>query len=294
MEVPPPPDPAPSGPKKWYRPSSPVARGFGAFLCLAGGLKLYQIYDTSPEGIEGTFAAVGASIELILGGAVLLGLWPAASERAAGLLYLLLAATALIGTNRGYSECGCLGDVPSPPWLLALVDFAGAGALLWRPLVAERPPGKPFGLLGGACLGAFFVGTAIGSIVFPLYIPQTSNLDAARIAAAKSFTIEKPRFLGRPFYLIPSIHIDADLTKGRWKVILTRAGCRRCNRRLRSGLCRTEGDERLAIVLLHDQAGWKPPEGCQAVVGRLDPEKTWDFQAPMTFRLDDGRVLRDD
>ncbi|MHB1561880.1 MAG: hypothetical protein ACYC61_30895 [Isosphaeraceae bacterium] len=295
MEDPTPPDPAPSGPPtRWYRPSSPIARGFGAFLCLAGGLKLYQIDDTSPEGIEATFALVGASIELILGGAVLLGLWPAASERAAGLLYLLLAATALIGTTRGYPECGCLGDVPSPPWLLLVVDLAGTVALLWRPLIADRPPGKAFGFLDAAFLGAFFVGMAIGSIMFPRFIPVTSNLDESEIARTSSFAIEKPRFLERRFFLIPFIRIDADLTKGRWKVVLTRAGCRRCNRRLRSSLCRTEGDERLAIVLLHDQAGWKPPEGCQAVVGRLSPDKSWSFEAPMTFRLADGRVLPDD
>lgn len=293
MAVPTPLDQVPSGPPKPYR-SPLIALGFGAFLCLAGGLKLYQIYDTSPEGIEGTFALVGASVELIVGIAVVLRIRPAVSERAAGLLFVLLTAISLIGTTRGYSKCGCLGDLPSPPWLLLIVDLAGAAALLWRPLIADRPPGKAFGFLDGAFLGAFFVGMAIGSIMFPRFLAVTTNLDEAQIAAANSFTIEKHRFLGRRFSLIPSIQIDADLSKGRWKVVLTRSGCRRCNRQLRSSLCRTEGDERLAIVLARKDAGWKPPEGCQAVVGSLDPNKEWSFDAPMTFELEDGKVLQHD
>lgn len=290
MEVPTPPDKSPSGPPARANRSPWIARGFGAFLCLAGGLKLYQVYDTSPEGIEGAFALAGSLVELIVGAAVLLRLWLAIARRAAGLLYLLLAAISLIATTRGVPECGCLGDVPSPPWLLLVVDLAGAAAMLWGPLVADRPPGKPFGVLGGACLAAFFVGMTIGSIMFPRFMAVTSNLDETQIAAVHSFTIEKHRFVGRRFFLIPFIRIDADLSKGRWKVVLTRSGCRRCNRRLQSSLCRTEGDERLAIVLLHDPAGWKPPEGCQAVVGRLSPDKSWSFEAPMTFRLIDGRV----
>ncbi len=293
MAVPTPPDQVPSSPPKPYR-TPLIARGFGAFLCLAGGLKLYQIYDTSPEGIEGTFALVGASVELIVGVALVLGLRPGVSERAAGLLFVLLAAISMIGTTRGYSECGCLGDVPSPSWLLLVVDLAGAVTLLWRPLIADRPHGKTFGLLDGALLGAFFVGMVIGSIMFPRFLAVTSNLDEAQIAAAKAFTIEKHRFLGRRFVLIPSIRIDADLATGRWKIVLTRPGCRRCDRQLRSSLCRTEGDERLAIVLARENPAWKPPKGCQAIVGSLAPNKDWSFEAPMTFRLDNGRVLHDD
>lgn len=295
MEVPTSPDQVPSGPPTpmgWYR-SPWIARGFGAFLCLASGLKLYQIYDTSPEGVEGTFALIGASAELILGVALVLRLWPSVSERAAGLLFVLLAAISLIGTSRGFSDSGRLGDIPSPPWLLFVVDLAGAVALLWGPLVAARRSGKSFGVLGGACLGAFFVGMTIGSIMFPRFMAVTSNLDEAQIAAVKSFTIEKHRFLGRRFFLIPSIRIDADLSMGRWKVILTRPECRRCTRQIQSSLCRTEGDVRVAIVLSHEDAAWKPPSGCRAVVGHLDPNKDWSFEAPLTFELDDGRVAEE-
>ncbi len=263
---------------------------FGVILCLAGGLKLYRQYDMAPEGIEATVVTIVAAIEVILGAALVLRVWPAAAARAAGALFILLAAVALIGASRHGRDCGCFGDVPVPPWVALVVDLAGALALLWGPLIGDRPRGQSFGFLDGLCLGALFAGMATGSLIYPRFGVTVQNLSVNVIASSDSFKIEKHRFLGRPFFLIPFIRIDADLSKGRWKVVLTRPGCRRCDRKLRSGGCLTEGDERLAIVLLREDKGWTPPEGCSAVVGHLAPDRTWVFEPPMTFHLANGKV----
>jgi hypothetical protein len=64
---------------------------------------------------------------------------------------------------------------------------------------------------------------------------------------------------------------------------------------LRSGGCRPEGDESVAVVVARGRGesgkGWALPEGCPAVLGELSPDKGWSFDPPMIFRLVDNKVV---
>jgi hypothetical protein len=272
-----------------------VARVIGGLLCLAAGLKIFELFDSYGEGIGWTFALIGASIELLVGAALVLRVWPSITVPAAAALFLLMATISLIGASRQAKRCGCLGPVPMPPWAMLVID-AVAAALLIRQM---RPPGSwqnPRLLPEhAACLAAVLLGLPLGSILYKRSWPITTNLSEDVIRHARIFTIIPGQFEDRPFYLGPFIRIDADLSKGEWKVILTRPRCRKCDRMLRSGGCQPVGNERVAVVLVEEKKAsngtpWALPEGCQAVVGHLDPEKTWHFDPPMTFRLTDGKV----
>ena len=289
-----PPDSVPKSPSA--RPASAlVARALGAFLCLAAGLNFFDHFDSYGEGIGWTLSLIGPTVELLIGAALVLRLWPSIAAPAGGLLFLLLAAVNLMGMGRGAAECRCFGPIPMPPWVPFLIDAAGGVALLWGPRTSERYRGRPFVPLDAACIGAFTLGIAFGSVVYPPYAPVTRNISVELIESSRSFTINPNRFQGRPFFLAPFIRIDADFKRGRWKVVLTRPRCRKCDRMLRNGGCEPEGDEQVAVVLARSKedrdTAWNLPEGCRAVFGELTPDKSWDFEPPLTFRLKDGKVI---
>lgn len=272
-----------------------VPRVIGALLCLAAGLKIFDLFDSYGAGVGWTIAMTAASVELLIGAALVLRVWPSVVEPVGGLLFVLLGSVALIATTRGAALCGCLGEVPMPPWVLLIFDAAAAVALLWKPRTSGRYRGRHFGRLDAACAGAFFVGATIGSVLYERYIPVTRAISEELIGGSNPFTIDPNRFRGQPFFLRRFIRIDADLSRGRWKVILTRPGCRKCDRLIRSEGCQPEGDERVAVVLTPrqgaDDRDWELPEGCQAIRGELDPKKTWEFQPPLVFHLKDNKVI---
>jgi hypothetical protein len=270
-----------------------VSRIVGAFLCVAAGLKIFDLYDYPPEGIGWSLSLIGSTVELLIGGALILGVRPSVSVPAAGLLFILLATVSLIGAARGIPRCGCLGPVPMPMWVMTILDAAAAAALAWSVLSSGRWRDRPIPVLAAACLGPAFVGLTLGSILYPKKLPVAPNLQAELNSRADRFEIDPNRFRGRPFFLNRFVRIDADLTRGRWKVILTRPWCPRCDRRLRAVGCAGEGDERVAIVQVGGKQDWPPPRECRAVLGYLSGEKTWVFDAPLIFRLADGVVIEE-
>lgn len=268
-----------------------MAGAIGCLLCLTAALKLVDLFVSSAEGSGLILPLVGSSVEALVGVALIFRIQPAVSIPAAGLLFVVLAGASLIGTGRGVARCGCLGMVPMPPWILLVCDVGAAGVLLRGPLTSRRDRPGPKRALLAACIGAMFTGLAVGSILYPrpgAMVPATS---AEAVAAARTVVIEPAELRGRPFFLLPSIRIDADLSVGEWKVILARAGCRMCERRLRSGGCDPDGQERVAVVLAAEREGWVLPEGCRAAVGHLSPDKTWLFDGPLILRLVDGRIV---
>ena len=286
--------------RKPKSPSAPpasalVARALGAFLCLAAGLKFFDHYDSYGEGIGWTLSLIGPSVELLIGAALVLRIWPSITVPAGGLLFVLLTAVNAMAIGRGATQCRCFGPIPTPPWVPFLIDAVGAVALLWGPRTSGRYRGRQFVPLDAAWIGTFVVGIVTGSILFPPYAPVTRNISTDLIEKSKSFTINPSRFQGQPFFLAPFIRIDADFKQGQWKVILTRPRCRKCDRMLRNGGCTPEGDEQVAVVLARSKedrdTAWSLPEGCRAVFGELTPDKKWDFEPPLTFRIKDGKVI---
>jgi hypothetical protein len=278
--------------KTWIiRPSATlVARVLGGVLCLAAVLKLVDLFVSPVEGVDLILPLIGSSVELLLGAALLFRIQPAVSVPAAGLQFVLLAGVSLIGTLRAVKTCGCLGMVAMPPWALLVFDVGAAIALLWGPMTSGGMRIKPVLAISAACIGVFLAGMAGGSILYP---PQPAGLTATSaeaVATARSVVIDPEQLKGRPFFLLPYIQIDADLSRGEWKIILALPACRLCERRLRGAACRPEGNEQVAVIFAGAKEGGSLPKECDAVVGHLSREKTWAFHAPLIVRLADGRV----
>ena len=224
--------------------------------------------------------------------ALVLRVEPRITIPAAGLFFVLLAGTSLLGTIRGVASCGCFGPLTVPPSVVLIVDLAAAGVLLWRARNIgsfNRQRGR---FLDASCVALFAFGMVIGSILYPRPSFTGDSSSAESVARAKTVIINQGEPGNRPWSLLPYITIADDLSHGYWKVIMVRAGCHRCEEFLKSGACAPDGRERVAVVVAGDYEGWAVPNVCQAVAGHISKEKTWLFQAPITLRLTDGRVTR--
>ncbi len=267
-----------------------IACGLGAILCIAAGLKLADLFVSPVEDIRTILTLLGSTVELLVGAAMVFRVRPAVSVPAGGLLFVMLAGVSLIGMTRGIASCGCLGAVTMPPWVLLAFDVGAAIALLGGPLTSGRSRIKRALAIGAAGIGTFLAGLGVGAIVYPHPTAAAAATSLEAVAAAGDVAIDPDQLKGRPFVLIPFIRIDADLSRGEWKIILARPGCRLCERRLRGSACEPRGQERVAVVLADDKEGWALPEECKAVLGHLGREKTWVFHPPLIVRLVDGRV----
>ena len=277
---------------RWRRPGSAlIAQVLGGVLCLAAALKLADLFGSAPEEVDSTLTLIGSSVELLVGVALLFRVQPAVSVPAAGLLFISLAGASLMATMRGVTSCGCLGAVTVPPWVMLVFDVGAAIVLLQGLWKSSRSRIKPALALVAVSIGVFLAGSGVGSIVYPRPTARIAATSPEAVAAATSVTIDPAQLKGHPFVLIPFIRIDADLSRGEWKIILAVPGCRLCERRLRGSACQPTGQERVAVVLAEDKEGWTLPAECKAIVGHLSGEKTWVFHPPLIVRLADGRVI---
>jgi hypothetical protein len=282
--------------RSWHASAALAARVIGGVLSIAAGLKIFDLFDSYGEGVLWLLALVGALLELLVGVSLLLRVWPRVSVPVGGLLFVLMAGVSVVAISRSATRCGCLGAVPMSPWVVFFFDVAAATALLWRPWAADASQDRQRQQLAAACIAALFLGVALGTFLYPKFRPITVNLSVDVIRKSRTFEIDPRRFLDREFYLIPFIDIDANLAEGEWKVILTRPRCRKCDRMLGSGGCQPVGNECIAVILVDDKTGssgapWTLPEGCKAVLGHLQPGKTWNFDPPLTFRVANNKVI---
>ena len=244
--------------RRWFEL---LTRTLGGVLCLAAILKAAIALRAPGEGFETNLALAASCIEVAIGSALVVRFRPAIALPAAGLLFVLFAGVSSIGTVRGVASCGCFGTVSVPPWALLIFDVAAAVGLLWVPRSADSKKRVQPNALDAACIGMFFVGLAVGSELYPRLGSVTSLLSAEAIAAANTVIIDKSNLRpGRPCPLLHHFRIDADLSRGEWKVILARPGCRHCEQRLSTGECRPDRRESVAVVLA--EQGWLgSPEG---------------------------------
>ena len=250
-------------------------------------------FSALDDEFETSLAVVGSAVEVVIGLALILRFRPSITVPAAGVLFVLMAGVSGVGTFRGVASCGCFGTVVVPPWVMLVFDVAVAGALLWGLKASGALRQKQAAAIIAACIASGFVGIAVGSVLYPSLGAVTSVLSPDAIAGAKTVFIT-PRDLpsDQPFPLLPYIRIDADLSQGEWKVIFARAGCQRCERRLREGGCEPDGQECVAVVLAEEKKDWVLNENCEAVLGHLSSDKIWSFDAPLTLKLTDGRLAK--
>src|SRR5262249_15278263 len=144
-----------------------IARLLGGVLCLAAVMKGIDLFASPAEGSESILTLVGASVEFLIGAALIFRVLPWGSVPGGGLLFVLLAGASLIGASRGVASCGCLGMIAIPPWIMLVFDGGAAVALLWGPRTARAGRPDQATALDAVCIGLFFTGMAVGSILYP-------------------------------------------------------------------------------------------------------------------------------
>jgi hypothetical protein len=270
-----------------------ACRALGAVLCVAAVLKAVIAFSAPLAGLDTMLALAGSSVEVVIGAALILGFRPSVSLPAAALLFVMLAGASSIGTVRGVASCGCFGTLAVPPWVTLIFDTGAAIVLLWGARTFDIVKQRRTIVLTAGCIVSALMGMAVGSAIYPRLGAVTSMHSPEAVLAADTVIIDPSTLRsGQPFPLLPYIRIDADLSEGDWKIIIARAACRKCERRLRGGECEPEGDERVAVVLAEEKKGWVLSKECEAIVGVLSPDKIWSFEAPLTVWLKDGRFLK--
>jgi hypothetical protein len=267
-----------------------TVRALGGVLCLAAVLKGMFGFGSTLDRFESILSQVGSVVELAVGVVLVLRIRPSISVPVGSMLFVLLAGVSWIGTVRGAANCGCFGAIALPPWIMLVFDGGAAVALIGWSRSSGAWSKTQDAALVAACIGGAYVGMGVGSIIYPRLGPVATASSPEAIAAADTVIIDPADLRGRAFLLLPYIRIGADLSRGEWKVILAKPGCSRCEQRLRAGECEPDGKERVAVVLGKEKEGWNLYTECRAVLGQLNADKKWQFEAPLIFRLTDGRV----
>ena len=115
----------------------------GGLLVLAGGLKgLYFLWD--PASLSLAFPSllfiVLVGLEFLLGLLLLSGVRQTFTWCATMLVFVVFTVTSLIQLVIAADSCGCFGPLPTPPWLVLLIDILVVGCLTYgRPPCVSSP-----------------------------------------------------------------------------------------------------------------------------------------------------------
>jgi hypothetical protein len=240
---------------------------------------------------------------------LLLGLWlssgfrPVLAHRLAVGCFVAFSCFSLIQAVRGAESCGCFGPVRVSPWHILFFDLA-AVALLW---VLKPAPGRASAprarrrVLAGL---ASSVVAAVGVVgLATAFSPRYAALSEAVPGGDRVVWLDPAKWVGKKFDLMPHIDIDADLSRGRWTVVLYHHDCSRCQEVIPGYelLARRRSDRpvlpRIALVEVPPYAG--PGEGpardaSACALGRLRDSHEWFVQTPAVISLLDGIVTLPD
>jgi hypothetical protein len=275
----------------------------GLLLLTAAGLKGYELLATPlPEASLWSWRAfrIGAvEAEGVLGLWLLSGLRRHGARRVALAGFGLFFSVSLSKALAGEENCGCFGRVPLDPRWTAALDLAAILAL-WRWHPAKRMErgkgGRRMGLAAVLLLIAF-VGVSGGLVLasgrFAVLDGET-DLDAN----ASLVVLEPEKWMGRRCPLLSYADIGAELSQGRWLVVLYHHDCPRC----RAGIPIYEAKGRSAasdpaaprIAFLavppHGTPLWQFAPGLACRQGKLTESKEWFVATPAVVRLQDGVV----
>jgi|GEM_PF-2905538 len=263
----------------------------GAVLCTAAVFKTFSEYSSDEGNGLNWLLLITAGIEFVVGLAIVGRLRPKITIPAASLLFTILMGVAGLGTARGVASCHCFGAVQIPPPVLLTFDLLAVIAFLPTLFPTFRSMDGRAKTLIAAHFGCLYFGILIGLFLYPHLGTVAYDVTREALEAAKTVMLRPNTFRGKAEPLLDLIQIDADLTRGRWTVILARAGCPRCERELQNGGCLPKDGGQIAVIFVKDKAPGILPRNCPAIQGTLDDSKIWDFQAPLKFQVADGRFV---
>jgi len=250
---------------------------------LLGGLLLTAALLKGQQGI----AEAGASLSLVVpAGELFLSLWlisgrlPVLSLRIASLCFVCFALISAWKISNGTELCGCFGRWEVSPKLSYWIDWIALWLALWALGKEKQSRPRRFG---------FVLPSALVACSLALFI--------AGLALWRNAEANPALPPGRLWPPAGAVTLPADLSSGRWVVLLYRSSCGRClgtaneyadlarrwqseGRKIRVALI--DGDPGAGMETPLFRAG--PVEGTLEQAGLLR-------SAPVVLVLDGGRVL---
>ena len=257
------------------------------------------------------FLTVVVEYECFLAFWLISGLYPEVAWRVS---FATFSVFAVVVTGKGIvgeTSCGCFGRLPTSPWLALTIDLV-AVVMLWsvRSLAgreitpgaacdqtAGRAPSQPraTGTRAIAAICVWLV-TATGCGV-AIANSRSGVVEAIGQRIGNTVVIEPERMVGRPFALGRYIDIGERLARGRWVVVLHRAGCPDCESLLRHSptlddACVADGVQ-LAVVLVPSRHSLAMPLDTppNSAWGTLTADLDWFLTTPMIVAVENNRVL---
>jgi hypothetical protein len=267
----------------------------GLLLLAASILKAYQlIFDRSMIGLNTTdrfFLFVQIALEYGLALFVLSGLYWRRLWWVVLALFVGFASYSLYLAIGGVTSCGCFGPVTVSPWWTFLLDIAIVFGLLWEVSGSPKVSGEE--LAHGpsasrlAIAGLVFVFSVVGFIA--ALQPTHSQAESGLIAEVGGVIILEPGdWVGHKLPIAD--YIDADLSHGRWTVLLHRHDCPQCQQELPK-YEQLSTVEQVALVEVPPFSKIVHNSGGAAAYGRLSDEREWFVQTPVEIILEDGIVV---
>jgi len=273
-------------------------------LLAAAGLKAHQL---ATEPVVGSslldsrwFLIAVVEFELLFAFWLLSGLFPVLTWRATVGLFALFALVSLHKSVSGEASCGCFGTAEVNPWYTFTLDVLIMAALLGCRPKRRRGTSRPIDRRTiryrlTAVLGVWLVvGLNVGAGMTS-YQSTTVNEAGELLGDGRTVALQPTDWIGNRFPLLNWIEIDAALHRGRWLVVLHRAGCHVCEEVLSEYQSRlvTSGAESIAFVQVPEaglQGGFELPEGELFVAGVLSHRFEWFVETPTQIVLEYGTV----
>ncbi len=289
-----------------FRAHRLVAILTGLLLLVAAGMKAHQLL-THPVIMEiwldwRPFQIAWLNVEILLGLALVTGLWPRLSWGVAVLSFTAFTGVTAWKAAIGAESCGCFGVVTVDPKITLVMDIAFLVALLvFRPprrssanASPAETPARRRSPLATAVIAAWLLTGIPLTVATALYTPSRLGADGTIIGSSGMVVLDPAAWTGQSLPLQPHIEADADLATGRWSLVLYRHDCPHCRDQLPAAIAdlREQGAGRVALIQVPPRAPelpeWLPPPASDLIHGALNAEREWFVETPTFITLDHG------
>jgi hypothetical protein len=264
----------------------------GGVLLLAAGLKVHELISTPRIDGPVDFRAAAGELALIIAECLLAGWLLSGQQWPAARILAMAWMTALCGVSlykalSGAGSCGCFGRIEVNPWITVTLDVAALAALIFttRGNYRDVLPLPRVGLVASQMV-------LIGAVAMVLRSPIHAR------AASGSELIDPAMWVNQqPWLLGERIDNWADVSYGKWVVLLYQPDCRECTttRDNYEILAHQWASERSAVhVALVDTTGEGDPDwetNSAAFHGILHVPGDWNVPTPTLVVLIDGKAM---
>lgn len=275
----------------------------GSVLIVAAAAKTLPLRSVDPipnataEGL-GEVLYFLSFCELALGLWLISGKWPSQAHTAACIVFVGFASHSLRAIWSGDPSCGCFGEsvVISPWYTFAVAAAAMVAFATCRTTRGENQASRRLSavLISNVMLCLLLTAGAIAGWMSGAFLPSAFG------GIQSGTAIDPKTWIGHRFPLIDQIDIGNRISVGRWKVLLYRSSCPKCQQALSRLQESADTVSSMGLQATSPFAAIEvPPFYLDAIAQHLDwchngclvDDKTFFIETPLLIELKDGIVL---